>query len=122
MAAALAVAGLTTGCSDNRTTALEQRVAGLEQRITGLDRHIAALEQNSEKLEAELKRIAAEEPSRRGLLQGCLSGADAAYERAVMDNGRKERDGTYSLPGPLLDQLRKQKEEKIEKCNQLYSK
>ncbi len=122
MAAVLAVAGLTTGCGGGRTDALEQRVTQLEQRMTGMAQQITDLEKSNSKLASQLKTIVAEESTRRGQLQSCLSDADVEYDNAVIDKGKKERDGTYSVPAAILDELRRQKQEKIDQCKQLYAK
>lgn len=115
IASALAVAGLTTGCGDGHNAGLEPRVTELEQRVTRMDQRITDLE-------SQIKKVAGDESNRRGYLQGCLTAADVAYKNAVQERGKKEADGTYSVPPAIFDELRRQKVEKIEECEQLYSK
>ena len=121
-AALVIIAGSTTGCQDSRVTNLERRLTGLEQQVTGLEQRLIRLEQSTQKLESELKKSADEESNRSAKLPGCLSDANAAYEENVMKNGTKDRNGTYYVPPQLLDELRRQKQAKIEECKLLYSK
>ncbi len=114
IAAALAIAGFATGCGGHN--------AALEQRVTDLEKQVIALNQRMVSLEAQLKKVVGDESTRRSYLQGCLAAADVAYKNAVQERGKKEADGTYSVPPAVFDDLRRQKVEKTEECEQLYSK
>lgn len=37
-------------------------------------------------------------------------------------NGKKQADGSYNVPVPVLEQMQRQRESKIERCKLLYSK
>src|SRR5690348_35360 len=104
----LLLALAATGCQDKRIVALEQRVNRLEQRI--------------QQLEAENKTHASDEAARQAKLESCISDANAEFQRNVVSNGTRTRNGSYNVPVPLLAEMQRQKQSKIEECRLLYSK
>lgn len=98
----------SVGCQDSRVTALEQRVGRLEQSIR--------------QLESEHDKTDKDESARRAKLESCVAEANAAFDRNIAGNGTKTRSGSYSVPVPVLAEMQRQKQGKIEECRLLYSK
>src|SRR5712691_1284651 len=96
------------GCRDTRVTNLEKRVDHLEQTV--------------HQLEADRTRAADNDSARRAKLESCVAEANAAFERNMVSNGTKQRNGSYNVPVPILEQMQRQKQGKIEECRVLYSK
>jgi hypothetical protein len=96
------------GCRDERVTNLEQRVNSLEQQI--------------HQLESERNKSTSDESARRAKLESCVLAADAGYQRNMISNGTKARNGSYDVPVPLVAAMEKQKQGKIEECKLLYAK
>ena len=107
--AVLAILALTTACQqDARLTSLEQRVSRLEQ--------------SARQFEAGRDKNAADESARRAKLESCVGEANAAYDRNIVSNGTKGRNGNYSVPVTVASEMNKLKQSKIEECKLLYSK
>jgi hypothetical protein len=102
------LAFLSAGCQDSRVTSLEQRVNQLEER--------------TRQLEAERKKVSEDDAAIRVRLVACIAEADADFQSNMERNGTKARNGTYNVPVPLLAEMQKQKQGKIEECRILYSK
>ncbi len=96
------------GCEDKRETNLEQRVKQLEER--------------TRQLEAERTKSSEDDAARRVKLEGCLLEADTEFDMYKTHNGRKQADGSYNVPVPVLEQMQRQRESKIERCKLLYAK
>lgn len=99
---------LLTGCQDTRLQTLEQRVNRLEQSV--------------HRLESEHSKSASDESALRAKLESCVAEANAAFDRNLVQNGTKARNGGYSVPVPVLGEMQRQKQGKIEECKLLYSK
>jgi hypothetical protein len=99
---------LSAGCQDGRVTSLEQRVNRLEER--------------TRQLEAEQNKGSEDDTARRAKLENCVAEADADFQSNMERNGTKARNGTYNVPVPLLTEMQRQKQGKIEECRILYSK
>jgi septal ring factor EnvC (AmiA/AmiB activator) len=102
------VIALTTGCQDARLANLEQRVGQLEQ--------------NMQRLESARTKTAEDEAARRAKLENCVAEANSAFERNLISNGTKARNGSYNVPVPVLGEMQRQKQGKIDECRLLYSK
>src|SRR6266576_535109 len=96
------------GCEDKRVTNLEQRVKQLEDR--------------TRQLGAERTKSTNDDDVRRLKLENCVADANADFQRNLENNGTKARNGSYNVPVPLLEQMQRQKQSKIEECKILYSK
>jgi hypothetical protein len=96
------------GCQDSRVAALEQRVSRLEQSVN--------------QLEAGRAKTNADELARRERLESCVAEANAAFDRDKVSNGTKARNGSYNVPVPVVAEMQRQKQGKIEECRLLYSK
>jgi hypothetical protein len=99
---------MIAGCQDSRVPALEQRLKQLEER--------------TRQLEAERTKTSEDDAARRAQLEGCVAAANAEFDLSLSRNGTKQRNGTYSVPVVLLEQMQRQKQSKIEQCRLLYSK
>jgi uncharacterized protein HemX len=106
--ALLLVIAASLGCQDSRVTALEQRVGRLEQSVR--------------QLESERDKTNNNESARRANLESCVAEANAAFDRNLVTNGTKARNGSYNVSVPVLAEMQRQKQGKIEECRLLYSK
>lgn len=108
----LAVLGIgisaSVGCQDSRVPNLEQRVSRLEQSV--------------QQLESERDKSAKDDSDRRARLESCVAQANAAFDSNLVSNGTKNRSGSYSVPVPVMAEMQRQKQGKIEECRLLYSK
>ena len=104
MSAALSLAG----CQDTRVTNLEKRVDHLEQTL--------------HQLEAEKTKAADDDSARRAKLESCVADANAAFHTDMVGNGTKQRNGSYNVSVPVLEQMQRQRQGKIEECRLLHSK
>lgn len=104
----LVIAAASVGCQDSRVPSLEQRVSRLEQSV--------------QQLETERVKSADDDSARRAKLEGCVAQANATFDSNIASNGTKNRSGTYSVPVPVLAEMQRQKQGKIEECRLLYSK
>jgi hypothetical protein len=104
----LLIIPISVGCQDSRVTALEQRVSRLEQSVNQLD--------------AERDKINTAESARREKLESCVAEANATFDRNVASNGTRARNGSYNVPVPVVTEMQRQKQGKIEECRLLYSK
>jgi hypothetical protein len=96
------------GCQDTRVTNLEKRVGHLEQTL--------------HQLEADKTKTAADDSARRTKLESCLADANAAFQADIVNNGTKQRNGSYNVPVPVQEQMERRKQGKVEECRLLYSK
>jgi hypothetical protein len=99
---------IAAGCEDKRVTNLEQRVKQLEER--------------TRQLEAERAKTTNDDDVRRLKLENCVADANADFQKNLENNGTRARNGSYNVPVPLLEQMQRQKQSKIEECRILYSK
>ncbi len=105
---AIAAALSLTGCQDTRVTNLEKRVNHLEQTV--------------HQLEADRTKAADDDSSRRAKLESCVAEANAAFQRNMVSNGTRQRNGSYNVPVPVLSEMQRVKQGKIEECRLLYAK
>src|SRR5437899_8943426 len=96
------------GCQDTRVNNLEKRVDHLEQTV--------------HQLEADRTKAADDDSARRAKLERCVTEANAAFERNMVSNATRQRNGSYSVPVPILSEMQRVKQGKIEECRLLYSK
>lgn len=96
-----------SGCRDERSRP-SKRVENLEQAF--------------QKLEAQQNKSADEDAARRAKLESCVSEANAEFQSSAGRNGTRQANGTYNIPLPLLEQMQRQRQAKIEECRLLYSK
>lgn len=89
-----------TGCQDSRVPSLEQRVSRLEQSVR--------------QLESERVKSADDDSARRAKLESCVAQANATFDSNLVSNGTKNRSGTYSVSVPVLAEMQRQKQGKIE--------
>jgi hypothetical protein len=99
---------LLAGCNNDRVTNLEQRVKQLEER--------------TRQLEAERTKSTNDDDVRRMKLENCVAEANAQFQANLQSNGTKARNGSYNVSVPLLEQMQRQKQAKVEECRLLYSK
>jgi hypothetical protein len=83
---------------------------------------VKQLEERTRQLEAERTKNANDDDVRRLKLENCVSEANADFQKNLENNGKKARNGSYNVPVPLLEQMQRQKQSKIEECRLLYSK
>jgi outer membrane murein-binding lipoprotein Lpp len=96
------------GCQDSRVTTLEKRVDRLEQTV--------------HQLEADKTKAADDDSARRAKLETCVADANATFQTDMVSNGTKQRNGSYNVSVPILEQMQRKKQGKIEECRLLYSK
>ncbi len=99
---------LLGGCRDNRVSNLEKRVEHLEQTI--------------HQLEADRTKAADDDSARRAKLESCVADANSAFQTDMVSNGTKQRNGSYNVSVPVLEQMERRKQGRIEECRLLYSK
>ncbi len=97
-----------TGCQDTRVTNLEKRVDHLEQTL--------------HQLEADKTKAADDDSTRRAKLESCVADANATFRTDLVSNGTKQRNGSYNVPVPVMEQMQRKKQGKMEECRLLYSK
>jgi hypothetical protein len=83
---------------------------------------VKQLEERTRQLEAERTKNANDDDVRRLKLENCVSEANADFQKNLENNGKKARNGSYNVPVPLLEQMQRQKQSKMEECRLLYSK
>lgn len=93
-----------------------------DARITNLEKRVDHLEQSIRQLKAEQRKATDEDLARRSKLEICVADSDAQYDEMARRNGTKRRDGSWTIPVPVLEQMQRQKQAKIEECKLLYSK
>ena len=103
------------------TAALLVFVGCDDARVTNLERRVNQLEENVRKIESEQSKKGDNESANREQLEACIKDANDAYDQGLILNGTKNPKG-YLVPVPLMDQLAKQKSQRIEECKLLYSK
>jgi hypothetical protein len=96
------------GCQDNRVTTLEKRVDHLEQTVR--------------ELQADRTKASDDDSARRAKLERCVADADAAFQTDMVSNGTKQRNGSYNVPVPILEQMERKKQGRVEECRLLYAK
>jgi hypothetical protein len=99
---------LTTGCDDSRVKNLEERMSVLEEK--------------THQLESEKAKSSEENVARQVKLENCVAEANAEFQKDVVSNGTKGRNGLYSVPVSIQSEMEKRKQGKIEECRLLYSK
>jgi outer membrane murein-binding lipoprotein Lpp len=99
---------VVAGCQDSRVPALEQRVKQLEERI--------------HQLEAERTKASEDEAARRAKLESCVADANAEFDASTSRYGTKLKNGNYDVPVPMVEQMQRQRQARIEQCRLLYSK
>jgi hypothetical protein len=96
------------GCQDSRFPALEQRVKDLEE--------------HTRQLEAQRTKASEADAAQRAKLESCVADANDDFQKNLEHNGTKAGRGSYNVPVPLLEQMQRQKQAKIEECRLLYAK
>jgi hypothetical protein len=96
------------GCQDTRVSRLEKRVDQLEQTV--------------HQLETDRTKAADDDSARRAKLESCVAEANSAFQTDMVRNGTKQRNGSYNVSVPVLEQMERRKQGKIEECRLLYSK
>jgi hypothetical protein len=96
------------GCQDNRVNTLEKRVDQLEQTV--------------HQLQADRTKVADDDSARRAKLESCVAEANTTFQTDMVSNGTKQRNGSYNVPVPILEQMQRKKQGKIEECRLLYAK
>ena len=96
-------------------------VACQDDRVTSLEHRVEKLEQSVQQLQTEKNKLAEDDAARHAKLESCVADANAEFQRNVANNGTKSRNGTYSVPVPVLTEMQRQKQSKIEECRLLYS-
>ncbi len=99
---------LLGGCQDSRVTDLEKRVEHLEK--------------TTNQLEADRTKAADDDSARRAKLESCVAAANSAFQTDMVSNGTKQRNGSYNVPVPVMEQMERRKQGKVEECRLLYSK
>jgi outer membrane murein-binding lipoprotein Lpp len=94
-----------SGCQDSRVTNLEQRVNQLE----------------SETRELKSERAADDDAARRTKLEACVEEVSTDFQRNLVSNGTKQRNGSYNVPVPTLAEMQRNKQGKIRECQLQYS-
>jgi hypothetical protein len=97
---------ILTGCQDERVPPLEKRIAELETKV----KHLEELQ------EAKASADSIKEADFRD----CVSRADNEFDHSLRMNGAKNSDGSYAVATSTLEQIRRQKESKLEECKLLY--
>jgi len=96
------------GCQDTRVSNLEQRVNHLEQSV--------------HELESQRDKHADDDKARREKLEGCVADANAEFDRYLASNGTKHGIGSYNVKVPVLAEIQRQHQGRIDECRLLYSK
>jgi hypothetical protein len=94
------------GCQDNRVPTLEKRIADLESKVKTIGENQQAKVDAASTNEARFKQ--------------CVYGADDEFDNALRLNGTKNPNGSYAVPTSSLQQLQRQKQNKLEECKLLY--
>jgi hypothetical protein len=104
----LLATSMCSGCQDARVDPLEKRVTHLEQSV--------------EKLEAERNKRDKDDEDRRTKLENCVAQANSEFQQNLVSNGTHSRKGGYNVPVPVLNEMQKQKQSKMDECRLLYAK
>jgi len=102
----LVVAFSLCACNDNHVAADEKRIADLEAKVKSLE-------------QAQQAKASADAESAARFKQ-CASDADDAFTNAIHLNGTRNRDGSYAVPTSSLEQMQRQKRDRLEECRLLY--
>jgi len=102
----LAMALGLSGCKDDRVPPLEKRVSALEVQVKTLE-------------DAQKAKVTADSTSETRFKQ-CVTSADDDFTGAIRLNGTKNRDGSYAVPTSSLEQMQRQKRDRLEECKLLY--
>jgi outer membrane murein-binding lipoprotein Lpp len=98
-------------------------IAGCQDaRLTSLEKRVDQLEQNIRQLQADRTKSADDDSARRTKLESCVADADADFQKYLVNNGTKQRNGSYNVPVPVLEQMQRDKQNKIDECRLLYAK
>lgn len=109
------LAFIVAGCEDKRVSALEQRIKQLEDRVQ-------QLQQLEVELEKEQVKKADQDSLRRSKLESCAADVNSEFENSLKRNGTQTGKGSYDVPVPVLEQMQRQKQSKIDECRLLYAK
>jgi hypothetical protein len=95
-----------TGCQDNRVPTLEKRIADLESKVNTLEEKQQAQADADSTNEARFKQ--------------CVYSPDDEFDNGLKLNGTKNSNGSYAVPTSSLQQLQRQKQNRLEECKLLY--
>lgn len=93
-------------CKDDRVPSLEKRVADLESKMKTLEEKQQARADADSTNEARFKQ--------------CVYSADDEFDHALRLNGTKNSNGSYTVPTSSVQELQRQKQNKLEECKLLY--
>jgi hypothetical protein len=99
---------MCAGCRDARVDSLEQRVTHLEQSV--------------QQLQVERNKQDKDDEDRRTKLENCVADANAEFQRNLVSNGTRARNGSYNVAVPVLTEMQRQKQGKMDECRLLYAK
>jgi hypothetical protein len=94
------------GCQGSRVTALEKRVSELELKV--------------KYLEAAQAKSADARSQQEEEFRSCVVEANDDYHSAIRGNGTKNGAASYSVSLPVLQEIERQKQAKLEECKLLY--
>ena len=94
------------GCQDNRVPTLDKRIADLESKVKTLE------EKQQAKADAD--------STNESRFKQCVYSADDEFDNGLRLNGTKNANGSYALATTSLQQLQRQKQNKLEECKLLY--
>ena len=97
---------ILAGCQDDRVPALEKRTVDLESKVKTLEEKQQAKVDVGSTNEARFKQ--------------CVYSADNEFDNGLRLNGTKNKNGSYALATASLEQLQRQKQNKLEECKLLY--
>jgi outer membrane murein-binding lipoprotein Lpp len=101
-----AVLCTAVGCRDERVDDLQQRVTHLERTV--------------QQLQAERDSRTNGDDARRARLESCVAEANAEFQRSLVSNGTRAHNGSYKVPVPVLTEMQRQKQGKMDECQLLY--
>lgn len=87
----------------------------IEQRMTHL-------EQSVQQMQEERNKQGKDDEDRRKKLENCVVEANAEFQQSLVSNGTHSRTGSYNVPVPVLNEMQKQKQSKMDECRLLYAK
>jgi hypothetical protein len=90
--------------------------------VKNLEERVSVLEEKTHQLESEKAKSSANNEARQLKLENCVDEANMEFQKDVVSNGTKGRNGLYSVPVPIQSEMEKKKQGKIEECRLLYSK
>ena len=93
-----------------------------DSRVTNLEQRVNQVENKTRELESQRTKSADENASIRAKLEAGVEEASTDFQRNLVSNGTKQRNGSYNVPVPTLAKMQRQKQVEIETCRLLYSK